>query len=107
MKLRIYQLDIENPNSYVMIYRDWDRIKNVFNFNAYKQVYEDTEFIHINPLTNEPFQETTEKLLDHIFIMLNIGKKPEGYHGHSLSVSDIIELNGVRYYVDEFGFKMI
>lgn len=30
--------------------------------------------------------------------------KPEGYKGHSVSVSDIISLDGVNYFVDRIGF---
>ena len=33
-----------------------------------------------------------------------MGQKPESYKGHSLSVSDIVVLDGVNYYVDSFGF---
>ena len=35
------------------------------------------------------------------------GKKPEGYTGHSLSVSDVIVLDGKAYYVDSYGFEEI
>ena len=47
-----------------------------------------------------------------VFQALNLGEKPEGYVGRSLSVSDVIEvdepgiLNGY-WYVDNIGFKKI
>lgn len=107
MILRILQLDIENPKSHGMIFMDYDRIKNRFDLSNYSIIYEDKNFEHINPLTNAPFEESTTKLLDYIFGIFNIGKKPETYKGHSLSVSDIIELDGVMYYVDGFGFKKL
>lgn len=30
-----------------------------------------------------------------------------GYHGHSLSRSDIVEVDGVKYYCDSFGWEKI
>ena len=35
------------------------------------------------------------------------GEKPEGYTGHSLSVSDVVVLDGTAYYVDDYGFEKI
>ena len=102
MILRILQLDVFK--SHGIIYRDYKDIKNKFDLKNYSIIYEDKNFEHINPLTNEPFEESTIKLLDYIFGIFNIGKKPESYKGHSLSVSDIVVLDGVNYYVDRFGF---
>lgn len=105
MILRILQLDIEK--SHDIIYCDYNEIKDIFDLKKYSIVYEDKNFVHTNPLTGKPFDESTTKLLDYIFTIFNVGCKPENYHGHSLSVSDIIELDGVMYYVDGFGFKKI
>lgn len=35
------------------------------------------------------------------------GTKPEGYIGHSLSVSDIVQIDGINYYVDDYGFHKV
>lgn len=35
------------------------------------------------------------------------GMKPEGYKGHSLSVSDIIKVDDTCFYVDDYGFEKI
>ena len=107
MILRILQLNIDNPKSHSIIYRDYDSAKKDFDLSLYSIIYEDKNFVHLNPLTNEPFNESTTKLLDYIFTAFNIGRKPENYKGHSLSVSDIIELDGIMYYVDGFGFKKL
>ena len=32
------------------------------------------------------------------------GRKPEGYKGHSLSVSDIVIIDGTTFYCDDDGF---
>lgn len=102
MILRILQLDIEK--SHGIIFCDYDRIEDQFSLSNYSIIYEDKNFEHINPLTNTPFEENINELLDYIYTIFNCGRKPETYKGHSLSVSDIIELNGVMYYVDGIGF---
>ena len=107
MVLRILQMDINNEKTHGIIYRDYDWIKDEFDINLYSVVYEDNDFNHINPLTNEPYKESTIELCDYLFTIFNIGKKPESYKGHSLSVSDIIELDGVKYYVDGIGFTKL
>lgn len=33
------------------------------------------------------------------------GTKPNGYKGHSLSVSDIVSIDGKYFFCDSFGFK--
>ncbi len=50
--------------------------------------------------------DDTNQLLEELFANLQF-EKPEGYTGRSLSVSDIIEVDGVPFYVDDFGFKQI
>ena len=42
-------------------------------------------------------------LLNELYTIFQFAK-PEGYKGHSLSVSDIIELDGTCHYVDRIGF---
>ena len=32
------------------------------------------------------------------------GRKPEGYMGHSLSVSDIVIIDGMTFYCNDYGF---
>ena len=98
MKLEILQLDINNEKSLNVIYRDFN--KKTFDFSLYSSVYKDNHFEHINPLTNEPFEESTLQLLEYIFTIFNIGEKPESYHGHSLSVSDIVKLDNRYFYCD-------
>ena len=43
------------------------------------------------------------EILEEIFTLLNVNH-PEDYKGHSLSVSDIVELNGKKYYCDSYGW---
>ena len=45
--------------------------------------------------------------LEEIFKWFNGCERPESYKGHSLSVSDVVSLNGVNYYCDNFGWRKI
>lgn len=44
-----------------------------------------------------------DDLLEDLYVRFQFAK-PEGYKGHSVSVSDIITLDGVNYFVDRMGF---
>lgn len=43
-------------------------------------------------------------ILENLFFQFNVSR-PEGFTGHSMSVSDVIVLNDKPYYVDSFGFR--
>ena len=60
----------------------WSWAKDEFNINDYELVYvEEIEN------TDEPITDTLEKM----FTKFNINR-PEDFHGHSLSVSDVIRV---------------
>ena len=44
-------------------------------------------------------QGSVLKTLDHLFEKFNY-QPPSDFHGHSLSVSDVVALDGVNYYCD-------
>lgn len=56
----------------------------------------------------EEYQEDYDYLdfLNGVFRVFNIAR-PRNFKGHSVSISDIIELDGTLYYVDTFGFVEI
>ena len=79
---------------------------NSVDANDYKKVYEtDKEYCDIND------KYEVCNLLENLFEEYNIGSKPEGYEGHSLSVSDVILLsykgNDKAFYCDSFGFAIL
>lgn len=45
--------------------------------------------------------------LDDIFRMFNICRKPENYKGRSLSVSDVVMIDGKYFYCDDYGWEEI
>lgn len=91
MKYKIKQIkDIKNCD-YAFEHYDW--CKDKINLNDYQVVYEGEIEVETDPIS------TLEKL----FEIFNINH-PEDYRGHSLSVSDIMELDGKNYYCDAFGW---
>ena len=45
--------------------------------------------------------------LDDLFRMFNIGKRPEDYKGRSLSVSDVVLMDGQFSYCDSWGWQQV
>ena len=82
MNYKIFQLDRNNIN--VM----YDISKH-----CYKKVYEG----------EVEEKEDLIKTLDHLFTKFNIAH-PDDFRGHSLSVSDVVELDGVWYFCDSYGW---
>ena|GEM_PF-1106479 len=93
---KVYNLNEENETAMKIYFMGYDYVEsNGINLtlDLYNKVYE-----------GETEDETT---LDDLFRILNIGRKPEGFNGHSLSISDVIEMDGKFYYCDSFGWKEI
>lgn len=42
---------------------------------------------------------------EQVFVLLQMPNKPKGYKGHSLSVSDLVQMDGKTLFCDSFGFK--
>lgn len=97
MKYTILQLD--SYNQYVMkdekLFVSWDILNKYskFDISQYKKVYEDevtemTDLFHI---------------LESIFEKFN-HRHPSDFYGHSLSVSDVVNVDGINYYCDIYGW---
>ena len=71
---------------------------------------EDYNYIEDYALVDEMKKKPVGVILEKIFESFNLDK-PADFHGHSLSVSDIVALltpNGVKFYfVDSIGFKLL
>lgn len=92
MNYKIYQVD---PHDCDYCFEWWSWAKDRFNFKDYKLVYVgETEVKDVN------------KTLEDLFTIFNI-KRPVDFQGHSLSVSDIVELDGKYYYCDNVGWTDI
>ena len=98
MKYEILQLDPENINVRMdgIMYMSWDYVDKKFGFNHwnYKKVFEGE--------IDDPGR-TIAEVLDDLFYIFN-HNHPEGFQGHSLSVSDVVVLEDVWYFCDSFGW---
>ena len=52
---------------------------------------------------DDPCTTTIDAFLEGLFTKFNL-HKPEDFRGHSMSVSDIVEVDGKMYYCDSVGF---
>lgn len=98
MKLQILQLK-STPELHNYMFTSMSLLEKLnlkVDLNNYNEVYMDDLYSSI-------FSKNID-ILEEIFQKFNMGQKPESYKGHSLSVSDIVVLDGVNYYVDSFGF---
>lgn len=99
MKYEIYQIKDIAKVDYA--FRSYD--ENKFSMNDYNMVYDgilpDTE----NFTDEESF---VIDVLEELFYVFNCDH-PEDFMGHSLSVSDVVVIDGEKYYCDSFGWKKI
>ena len=91
MTYKIYQL---LPMYHDLLFEKYDNIE--FNIENYKQVYDG----------NIDAEENVIGTLEKIYLMFNLSK-PNDFYGHSLSISDVVELDREKYYVDQFGWKKV
>lgn len=96
---QIYQIDSDNEKARLAMFMPYNRLKRFrisLSRSMYKKVYDgDVEEC-----------ESMNKTLEKIFEIFNINR-PSDFKGHSLSISDVIEIDGVAYYCDDYGFIKI
>ena len=94
---KIYQMHIENNAKFMSL--DFVKENNLpLALSDYEKVYKGEAEV--------PEGKSNEIVCDHIYMKFQ-GAKPEGYKGHSISMSDIIELDGKYYYCDSYGWEEI
>lgn len=94
-------LQIKNRRECNYTWMSWEIAEKDFNINDYEVIYKgNIEKEDLNQVVQ------IEDYLEHLFYVFNM-QHPVDFKGHSLSVSDIIELDNDLYYVDSFGFKKI
>lgn len=94
MKYEILQL---NNKSEDMMFESFDYIKSKFDINNYDVVYEGE--IDDN-------DKDVDDILEDIYVHFNMFT-PKNFKGHSVSMSDVIRLDGTDYYCDRYGFVKI
>lgn len=98
-KIFIFQIKL-NESNHIYCYSGLDfleRHKLTIDLDRYSMVY-----------TREMPGEIKNVyvLLEGLFEEFNL-RHPHDFHGHSLSVSDIVKVNNDYYYCDSFGWKKI
>ena len=90
--IKVLQIDSKKENAHFRMFESLEslqRHKLNFNFNYYKIVYD-------GMMDNVENPEDVYKQLQFT--------KPKGYKGHSLSVSDIVVMDGKFLFCNSFGF---
>lgn len=95
-KVNIYQLKDGRTREYGFMTYKW-ALAHGFNLDDYELVAE---------MYNDDERED-ERILDRVWLFGNDGTYQKSFKMRSVSVSDIIEIDGTKYYVDSFGFKEI
>lgn len=90
---KIYQVD---STKHEYLFEPYRRVKDHFSIDNYKLVYEDDYNIELENID-------MKYILEDLYKIFNIAR-PKDFKGHSLSVSDVIEINENKYYCDSFGF---
>ena len=91
-RVKVYQIRKDATDRYYKVFEPYERVVKFFgkiDLNDYEVVWD--------------VSTTEDVTLDKLFKMCNINK-PFGYLGHSMSVSDIVELNGVLWYCNDMGW---
>lgn len=102
MTYTIYQVPMtDDINSF--IFRNYETACEVVSDfpNNWEGLYEKRYEAEYNGCEIE-----VKDILEDLFDIFNV-RLPSDYKGRSMSVSDIIVLNGIPYYCDSFGFKEI
>ena len=100
MKYTIYQIPSVRKGTPENIYRKYcfaplHWIDEV-NLNNYIQIYSD----------EVEYSDTVEMFLEYLFKKFNLDH-PNDFGGHSMSVSDIVKVDGKFYFCDSIGWKHI
>lgn len=98
--IKVWQLKETESNKcfFFMPLRRLKKLNLEVSLKNYESIYKE----HIIVPDGEDDYDTLENL----YIRFQ-GRKPATYRGHSLSVSDIIEIDGIHYYCDSIGFEKL
>lgn len=99
MKYEIWQADTDTTKGRYIAFTSYEfasRSNMVPTRDCYNKVYE-----------SEVSSDGKDyDILEHLFAKFNLDR-PDDFYGRSLSVSDVIILDGQAYYTNNYGFKKI
>ena len=88
---KIYQLKSIAETRYA--FRSWEEAEKYFSMDDYKLVYE-----------GSIKSDSDINILNKLWDVFNLDH-PHDFRGHSMSMSDVVQINGKRYYCDSRGWK--
>lgn len=91
MEYKIYQMTKRTDYRF----EGWEWAKDEFDMNDYTCMYDGTVE-----------GRSDYEMLEDLFVKFNVDR-PEDFRGHSLSVSDVVSLEGKLYYCDTCGWVEI
>lgn len=94
-RFAVYQIKKDAPDREDKVFKPYAWIKTKFNK------------VNINDYCCVYFGECKVDGLDDIFTLCNTYPLPAGYSGHSLSVSDVVMVDGKLWYCDVIGWKEV
>lgn len=109
MNIKILQLDFNNKEAENLLFNRYEDFRHKASrkypnkddmLGLYNIVYEIENYV------NSTMDNSMISICDDIFYIFNM-MIPDGFKGHSLSVSDIIQIDDRYFYVDSFGFKEV
>ena len=97
-RFKIYQIKDEAENARYIKFSDMEMLEHLglkekLSLDLYENVYEG------NIDGKDDFHA-----LEGLYRIFNFGDRPKDFKGHSLSVSDVVELDGKFYYCDSYGW---
>jgi hypothetical protein len=99
VKYTIYQIDATDERAHGTMFAGLEELKRYgkkFDFSMYEKVYE-------GEVTLKKDMTTT---LEDLFATFNTSR-PADYKGRSMSVSDVVIIDGKKYFCDLYGFKKV
>lgn len=100
-EFKVYQVSDSVENARYYMFTGLDMLQGM-GLKVQLAHYEEVYSGEVEVLCN-----STMEVLETIFHMLNVGREPEGYKGHSMSVSDIVLFDGKHYFCDDYGFELL
>lgn len=102
MDFKVFQidsdLDVKRMRFMRLSFADKSGNKNI-DSAIYRSVYETDTVV---PADTDPLE-----ILEGFYRMVNVHGHPEGYQGHTLSVSDVVQLGEDFYFCDSIGFEKL
>ena len=103
VKVEIYQAKRDDNTGIDILFNNFDTVlKQVKDLDKSYKKYYDKKYEY-----NKDYKNNSDyDILEEVFYTFN-ATRPEDFTGHSLSVSDIVVIDGTPYFCDSFGWQKL